>query len=202
MSSKKEVTNLLIIDNPENLRPLREYFEKIFGLDLIREFFNKRKLIYIQNKFGELYSVDNDFLDSIGLLLMNKGIRILSLGLLIGFIRENIFIPSPLFLEEIYFLTKGIRGAVVAREKGVKAFLYGNDLLYESVDKIYEPFRRGYIVGVIDKHDKRVIGVGLAAADLEEIKKWSNDPEYRIKPVVYNKFDLGFFLREQNSYLW
>ena len=84
---------------------------------------------------------------------------------------------SPIIYEEIY-RDNGFRAAVIAREKGVKAFLYGNDLLPISVEKLYGP-RRG-AVAVIDKTDYRVIGVA----------RW--DPKKRIYKNIY---DLGVFLR-------
>jgi len=84
---------------------------------------------------------------------------------------------SPVIYEEIY-RDNGFRAAVIAKEKGVKAFLYGNDLLPISVEKIYEPRREA--VAVIDKTDYRVIGVA----------RW--DPRMR---VFKNIYDLGLFLR-------
>jgi len=84
---------------------------------------------------------------------------------------------SPVIYEEIY-RDNGFRAAVIAKEKGVKAFLYGNDLLPISVEKIYGP-RRGP-VAVIDKTDYRVIGV----------VQW--DPRMRVYKNIY---DLGLFLR-------
>ncbi|MGC9148239.1 MAG: PUA domain-containing protein [Sulfolobales archaeon] len=201
MSSEKEIGNFIIINKPAEFKPLKEYFEKIFDMYTLESFFSNKRLVYLENKYRELYAISKNFLDYINETLVSKRIKIISLGLFIGFVRENRFIPSPQFLEELYLLSRRIRGAIVAKEKGVKAFLYGNDLLYESIHRIYEPFKRGYVVGVIDKYDMRVIGVGIAAADLEEIKEWINKTDFRLKPVVYNEFDLGFFLREQKEHV-
>ncbi|MGC9009506.1 MAG: PUA domain-containing protein [Sulfolobales archaeon] len=201
MSFKKEMRDHIIIDEPAEFKPLKEYFEEIFDIHTLESFFRNKKLIYLENKYRELYVVNIDLLEYVNKMLISRKIRIMSLGLFAGFIKGDKFIPSPQFLEELYALTGRFRGAIVAKEKGVKAFLYGNDLLYESVHRIYKPFKKDYIVGVIDRSDMRVIGVGRAAVDLEEIRGWINKPDFRLKPVVYNEFDLGFFLREQKEYI-
>ncbi|MEM2204447.1 MAG: PUA domain-containing protein [Sulfolobales archaeon] len=112
----------------------------------------------------------------------------------VGIIINGEIYPYPGLLQEIYRCTGDTRSAVEAGSQGVKAYLYGNDLLVASVEKIYRPFRRGDIVGVIDPSDRRVIGVGRALLDPREIlraKAMGRDTE----AAVENIFDLGWFLR-------
>ncbi|WP_440059374.1 hypothetical protein ACSU1N_06200 [Thermogladius sp. 4427co] len=84
---------------------------------------------------------------------------------------------STLLYTEV-FNRVGYRAAVIASEKGVRAFLYGNDLLYESIIEIYEPIDS--FIAVVDSSDKTVIGV----AELD-----------RERRVFRNIYDLGIFLR-------
>ncbi len=98
-------------------------------------------------------------------------------GRWIGLIIDDYPYLSPVLYEEIY-MEHGYRAAVIARDKGVKAFLYGNDLLPVSVQKVYGP--KKYPLAVIDSSDHKVIGV----------VRW--DPRNRIYRNIY---DLGLFLR-------
>ena len=85
---------------------------------------------------------------------------------------------SPVIYEKIYG-SKGLRAAIIVKDKGAKAFLYGNDVLYESVSKIIPPIE--YPVAVIDETDNTVIGVARRVAGA--------------KPYFQNIYDLGIFLR-------
>ncbi len=98
-------------------------------------------------------------------------------GRWVGLIIDDYPYLSPVLYEEIY-MEHGFRAAVIARDKGVKAFLYGNDLLPVSVQKVYGP--KKHPLAVIDSTDHRVIGV----------VRW--DPQKRIYRNIY---DLGLFLR-------
>ncbi len=101
-------------------------------------------------------------------------------GRWIGILINNKPYPSPLIYEEIYRRTGEYRAAIIIKEQGVKAFLYGNDVLMESIAKEYPPLE--YPVAVIDQEDHRVIGVA------RRIKSR--------KPYYQNIYDLGMFLRE------
>lgn len=112
----------------------------------------------------------------------------------VGIVIKGKAYPYPELLNMMYRCAGRIRSAVEARPQGVRAFLYGNDLLVASVNKIHRPFGRGDIVGVIDPEDGRVIGIGRASLDPEEIYRaisMGRDTEV----VVENIFDLGWFLR-------
>lgn len=199
MPTQEKISKPIIIDIDDS-RFVRDYIVSIFE-KTYREVIEKlsdKKILCLNSDCEEIYLVDKESIDYM-IRLLSRGIKVYSLSLLIGFIRENRFIPSPYFLELLYSMNRRIRGAVVARERGARAFLYGNDLLLESVYKIYEPFRRGLVVGVIDRKDMRVIGVGEATTDLDEAMKWLKNKDYLTRPVVINKFDLGVFLREQDK---
>ncbi len=98
-------------------------------------------------------------------------------GRWIGLIIDDYPYLSPVLYEEIY-MEHGYRAAVIARNKGVKAFLYGNDILPISVQRVYGP--KKYPLAVIDSSDHKVIGV----------VRW--DPRRKIYRNIY---DLGLFLR-------
>lgn len=90
---------------------------------------------------------------------------------------KGVVVPSIQLLNEIYS-GKGPTAAILVAEQGVRAFLYGNDVLTESVIKAYPPANG--VVGVIDAADMRVIGVA----------------KFSKKEGVYeNIYDAGIFLR-------
>ncbi len=125
----------------------------------------------------------------------DPGFKPIYLGSPVGIVIEGKIYPHPDLLLEIYRCTGSIRSAVEAEPQGVRAFLYGNDLLVASVGKIYRPFRRGDIVGIIDPEDGRVVGIGRASLDHVDIYKarsMGRDTEV----AVENIFDLGWFLRK------
>lgn len=85
--------------------------------------------------------------------------------------------PSIPLVKKIYS-SKGFRAAVLVGEKGVKAFLYGNDVLLESIIEKYEPVDG--LVSIVDSSDNEIIGFA----------KWN--PR---KKVFENIYDLGIYLR-------
>lgn len=67
----------------------------------------------------------------------------------------------------------------MVKEQGIKAFLYGNDILPESVIKVIPPLKGVY--AVVDPLDEEVVG----------FVEWSS-----IKNVYANIYDAGVFLRK------
>lgn len=98
-------------------------------------------------------------------------------GRWVGLSVKGLVVPSIQLLNEIYS-REGPAAAIIVAEQGVKAFLYGNDVLVESVIEAYPP--ADGIVGVLDSTDMKVIGVA----------------KYSKKEGVYkNVYDAGIFLR-------
>jgi len=106
-----------------------------------------------------------------------SGLRVIFEGSWLGVYTHRLITPSTLLARKI-FRDQGVRAAILVAEQGVKAFLYGNDILPESVIKIYPPSIGIY--AVIDCVDNEVVG----------FTKWSSE-----KGVYVNLYDLGIFLR-------
>ncbi len=107
------------------------------------------------------------------------GATLLFSGKWIGIVIGNKPYLSPLIYEEIYNDLREFRAAIIVKEKGVKNFLYGNDILPASIIKEYEPTNT--IVAVVDEKDYSVIGVAK--------------PIGINKKVYKNIYDIGLFLR-------
>jgi ribosome biogenesis protein Nip4 len=122
------------------------------------------------------------------------GIKPLFVGRVVGVIFEEEIYPSPWLLEDLYRCTGKIRSAIEAIQQGVKAFLYGNDLLVASVNKIHGPFKKGDIIAIIDPVDGRVIGVARAAMNPGEIER-ARSIGRLVDVAAKNILDLGWFLR-------
>ncbi|ADI32123.1 hypothetical protein [Staphylothermus hellenicus] len=100
-------------------------------------------------------------------------------GVWIGVIINNKPYLSPEIYEEIYRDIRTYRAAIIVGEKGVKNFLYGNDILEQSIIAEYQPLDQP--VAVIDHLDGKVIGVAERVVGRGKIYQ--------------NIYDLGFFLR-------
>ncbi len=87
-------------------------------------------------------------------------------------------VPSINIVRSIYS-DQGVKAAIIVKEQGVKAFLYGNDILLESVLQVVPPVKK--LFAVIDSADNEVIGFAA----------WN--PRRRIYENIY---DAGLFLRE------
>jgi len=109
--------------------------------------------------------------------LRTSGLRVIFEGTWLGVYTRGLILPSILIARRI-FRDQGVQAAILVAERGVKAFLYGNDILPESVIKIYPPSRGIY--AVIDGVDNEIVG----------FTRWSSE-----KRVYVNLYDLGIFLR-------
>lgn len=120
--------------------------------------------------------------------------RAVYMGRTVGIVIRGTPYPYPAFLQSIYRCTGDIRAAIEAHPQGVRAFLYGNDILVASVKRIYRDFRAGDIVGVIDSEDGSVIGIGRASMTPEDLEEAISRRE-NTRVAVENIFDLGWFFR-------
>ena len=105
------------------------------------------------------------------------GARVVYGGLWIATIVKGALAPSISLANRI-FKERGVRASLLVAEQGVKAFLYGNDVLPQSVLEVIPPEHGLY--AVVDPEDNEVIGFA----------KWN--PEKRVYENVY---DAGIFLR-------
>lgn len=134
-------------------------------------------------------------------ILSDRGAEVLSAGLRVGEVVAGRLVPNPVFMEYVFRLTGRFRGAVVAREEGVRSFLYGRDLLYESLERVYPPVEKNMIVSVLDTSDLSVIGVGVFLEDIGDVLSWPRRGEFLKRPVVANIRDLGLYLRRQELFI-
>ncbi|MGC8982339.1 MAG: hypothetical protein ACP5KA_01065 [Desulfurococcaceae archaeon] len=104
-------------------------------------------------------------------------VTILYSGMWVAIHVKNVLAPSIPLVKSIYDKT-GVKAAIIVAEKGVKAFLYGNDILAESVVKVIPPHVGLY--AVVDSTDGEIVGFA----------KWNGT-----KKVYENVYDLGVFLR-------
>lgn len=86
--------------------------------------------------------------------------------------------PSIPLVKAIY-REHGIKAAIIVAEKGVKTFLYGKDILPESIIEIIPPKKTLYVV--IDSTDNEILGYA----------KWNPS-----KRAYENIYDIGIFLRQ------
>ncbi|MDK6029510.1 hypothetical protein QPL79_09050 [Ignisphaera sp. 4213-co] len=120
-------------------------------------------------------------------------------GVLAGWLWGGRFMPSPHFYNFVKSFTNSIGCAIVAKTQGVKAFLYGNDLLLASFEKALPPVSKGKPVAVLDSEDYMAIGIGIALFELREIEMLLKSGKM-LTPIVKNVFDLGMHIRDEEFF--
>ncbi|MEL9939760.1 MAG: hypothetical protein QW632_00535 [Ignisphaera sp.] len=136
---------------------------------------------------------DNTLLKSL------RSVNVVGTGMLAGWIWGGRFIPSPHLYNFIKGFAKKVGCGIVAKPQGVKAFLYGNDLLLASFEEGLPPILKGRPVAVIDRDDYTAIGIGIALHDLKEIESLLKKGKM-LTPIVKNVFDLGVHIRNEEFF--
>lgn len=151
------------------VRRLRNLVERLYGV-ATRELIPENLYYTCFDNLCIIYTTTRDSLEGINFTRLFA-------GKWIGVYHKKILAPSISLVKEIYGKV-GVKAALVVNDKGVKAFLYGNDVLPESVVQVVPP-KRG-LFAVIDQSDGEVIGFA----------RWNPRKE-----VYENVYDLGLYLR-------
>jgi len=133
------------------------------------------------------------------LLKNSKKMRIVGGGILAGWLWGGKFIPSPYLYNFIYETFQKMGCAISAKPQGVKAFLYGNDLLLASLDKVLPPIKKGECIAIVDSEDLKVIGIGILLYDEPEIAELIKQGQM-LTAIVKNVFDLGVHIRDERFF--
>lgn len=175
-----------------------EYIDKCF-CEKFKEYILSRYVITFVKKNKSIERVclipkDVEYVAKV----VSEHVNVLAIGMIIGWIKKGKkFIPSPHIFNLAIENGFSFGCAVVARSQGVKAFLYGNDLLIASVEKLLEPVEKDTYVAVIDFEDMRAIGIGKLVVDPRKVGELMAKGEVLL-PVVENIFDLGVLLRDES----
>ncbi len=147
--------------------------------------------VYCFGVFTEVYLLKEPLLGAVELVMRSGRVPYFA-GLYAGRLRSSrpAFIPSHILVEKIYRHLGRLVRAVRGSEAGIKAVLYGRDLLAESATSCYEPVELGDVLSVVGP-DGRVYAVGLSRiSSCEELGRLG-----RTDTVVKTVFDLGWYLR-------
>uniref|UniRef100_A0A7C4NPS2 UPF0113 domain-containing protein n=1 Tax=Ignisphaera aggregans TaxID=334771 RepID=A0A7C4NPS2_9CREN len=129
---------------------------------------------------------------------LSTRVNILFAGIVIGWMKKGKkFIPSTHLFNLAIHESFEFGCAVVAKEQGAKAFLYGKDLLIASVDRFLYPVERGLYVAVIDPEDMTAIGIGRLVINPGNFDRYVSEGRVLL-PAVENVFDLGKLLRNES----
>ncbi|ADM27247.1 hypothetical protein Igag_0408 [Ignisphaera aggregans DSM 17230] len=176
-----------------NFESVFRYIEKCFGDRFTSFVLSEFSLEVFRNRFVSI--VPKNIYGFIKSLSINP---ILS-GIIIGWFRKGEFIPST---NLFYFgKSSGFRFgcSVIAGEQGVKAFLYGNDLLLTSFRGFIEPVEKGMYVAVVDSGDMMPIGIGRLVVDPREVDELRKGGRV-LEVIAENIFDLGRLLRDHRLF--
>ncbi|MEM3981055.1 MAG: hypothetical protein QXF79_07380, partial [Ignisphaera sp.] len=169
----------------EKLDAIINYIDKCF----CREYRD-----YILSEFEIMLIPKNDVVSRVTLvpkdiagyiINISANVNVMSAGIVIGWIKRRKFIPSTHLFNLATQKRFKFGCAVVAKQQGIKAFLYGNDLLISSVDKFLYPIEKGLYVAVIDPEDMNTIGIGRLVIDPKDFNKYLLEGKVLL-PVVEN----------------
>lgn len=170
MPVEKEKLTLRKGKLPSKIREeLVDYVRRAYGEDVASQIPHKLRYVCFEPDFCLIYA-------PIG--LSEEKLTLIYEGAWIATYTRGLVVPSIPFSSKV-FSVKGPAVAIEVSEQGVKAFLYGNDILPISVIRVIPP-RLG-VYAVIDSTDGAVIG----------FVKWNNT-----KAVYENVYDAGVFLRK------
>ncbi len=183
----------MAMDRDKRFESVFRYMEKCFG---------SRFTSFVVNGFG-LEVFRGRFLSIIpkNVYEFTKSLNINPIlsGVIIGWFRGGEFIPST----NLFYFGKSsgfeFGCSVIASEQGVKAFLYGNDLLLASFKGFIEPIEKGMYVAVLDSSDMMPIGIGKLVVDPREIDELRRNGRV-LEVIAKNVFDLGRLLRDRRLF--
>ncbi len=144
-----------------------------------------------EGEFAEAYLVSKELKDLVNSIL-SSGRFPYSAGIYVGRLRRSkpFIIPSVDFLTLLYELKHEYFKAIKILDEGLKPFLYGKDILRESVVECFPPLSNGDVIGVVGI-DGYVYGVAQSkVSNCDEILKLNPKDV-----VATNVFDVGWFLR-------
>lgn len=147
--------------------------------------------LYCFSKFIEVYLLTAELVSAVE-RVMSCGRVPYAAGLYAGRLRTGrpAFIPSHLLIEKVYRVLEYPRRAVALAEDGVKAVLYGRDVLRESVVKCFDPLESGEVLAVLGL-DGYVYAIALSNVEGCGILGSMKPADVIAKTV----FDLGWYLR-------
>ena len=167
-------------------REFREYIDKEYLIKVIPKNRSVERVCLIPRSIAD--RVD----------MVSSGIKIVVAGLVIGWLKNRTrFLPSPHLFNLAIDRGFNYGCAVVAKQQGVRAFLYGNDLLVVSVERFLRPVEKGMYVAVIDPDDVKAIGIGRLVIDPGDFDRLIAEGKLLL-PAVENVFDLGILLRDES----
>jgi len=181
------------------LRSVVRYIAKCFGSE-VSSLIDKEYtvLIIVGSRLRyRVFLLDKSYVPMVYKLARDS--RICGAGILIGWLHGNSFIPSTQLFDLVHRMGFRIGCSIVAKEQGVKAFLYGNDLLLASVERVLEPAERGWYVAVLDSLDMAAIGIGKLLVSPHEISVLIREGRM-LTSIVKNVFDLGTTIRYEEVF--
>ncbi|NPA97603.1 MAG: hypothetical protein GXO32_08390 [Crenarchaeota archaeon] len=181
---------------PTELRALRSFVSRCYGDEAFHELLTRYEVLRY-SKGTAVMLVKKSLAKRAPLAILAKAV---ASGVIAGWLSRGGFVPSPWLFDELKRIGYEYKCAVEIGEQGVKAFLYGNDVLVASVLRIREPVRVGSYVAVVDGRDGSVIGVGVAVLDRDGVERAKNMGRL-LDVAILNVFDIGRLIRDERSLL-
>jgi len=193
--AKDKVWLMLLVNVLSSI--VSRYIEKCFGKECLNTILSDYGVkLFSKNRHRErVCLIPKSVSTIVSIDLIN--INVVAVGIIIGWIEKNsVFIPSTHLFNMVREKGFSIGCSIVAKQHGVKAFLYGRDLLALSVERFLYPVEKDMYVAVLDSEDMSVIGIGKLVIDPSDLGKLLSEGKV-LALVVKNVFDLGILLRDE-----
>ncbi len=159
-----------------------------FGRDYFGEIFQDTVFVIKERKKSlSLYAISSLLWEKLQDLLNVQGLKIESVGVWVGEVKEENFNPS---LELMQLIAPHIRGRTMyLTERGSQIFVYGHNVLAQSVKKVTRDVSKNDIV-LVRSFEGLPIGMAKILENPKKIRKMNDDEVF-----AKNLLDVGWYIR-------
>ena len=173
-----------LIGNPKGIITGIKPIDNLFGEKIAEKFIQNKHLIIGEGKWKEIFLVSDRMITILEAIADKK--QPYSIGMQIGELDKNK--KFKLSLEAVFEIVKFTSHKIQLTAKGAQTILYGRNISFSAVDKIYKAKKGDYAI-LLDENGFP-IGVGKILYDLAKMQL------NRFKICIKNIIDLGWYLRK------
>ncbi len=169
----------------KELKFVQNAIDNLFGEKIAEKFIQNKHLIIGEGKWKEIFVVSDKMITILKAIADKK--QPYSLGMQIGELDKNK--KFKLSLEAVFEIVKYTSHKIQLSAKGAQTILYGRNISFSAVDKIYYKAKKGDYAILLDENGFP-IGLGKILHDFAKMQ------QNQFKICIKNIIDLGWYLRK------
>lgn len=138
---------------------IKKVLSEMFGTECVEDFLKNNIIVVARNKRYEVFLVSTQLYEMF-MEIKNVGLEPYSIGLFLGrmYVKKNRirYIPSLESSEVLYNISR--RNAIMVNEKATQLALYGRNIFWENVIRIFPPIHKKYVVVITSAHEPIALG--------------------------------------------